>query len=299
MQCPLCGKTALVPIISGRDWLMQLPGTFAVWKCEDCSTFSQQPVPSEEMLIHHYPPQYGPYSTATGLANIAARNGLRRRERDVLSVHLSAGSILDIGCGPGMFLERMRRRGWECSGIELNSEIAERARAKFGLMVATGTLESAGVPNCAFDVVTLWDVLEHVRFPGRTMREIARVLRPGGWLIFRVPNPESTGARIFGRFWAGWDLPRHLWVAPQAAIETALRETGFHLRRTSNSTGRFSLVKESIRHTFREEIGAARIPGAMLSAAGWCLARVITAPYFAVSSVTGRGSLLTYFAQRI
>ncbi|MEO6061322.1 MAG: class I SAM-dependent methyltransferase [Thermoflexales bacterium] len=298
MQCELCGAVNSQPALKGGDRLMGVPGVFALRRCLACGTFGQDPVPGDDTLLSFYPLDYGPYQSGGILSRLGAESGLRRRERHVDSLKLNAGSLLDVGCATGLFLDRMRRRGWRCVGVEFNPKIAQRARDDFGLAVVTGTLETAQFPDAAIDLVTLWDVLEHVQSPRRTLLEIARVMRPGGWLVIRVPDPESLGAQIFGRFWAGWDLPRHLWIAPRTALERALGEAGFCLKRTSASSGRFSIFAASVRYTARDRIKSVWIANAIAFVANSLIARVLTAPYFSASGAMGHGSMLTYFAQR-
>lgn len=298
MQCEVCGGSESRPAISGSDRLMGVPGQFAMRRCLTCGAFGQFPMPSPDRVMEFYPLDYGPYQSGGVLAKFGTESGLRRRLRHVQSIHQEAGALLDVGCATGLFLERMTRRGWQVTGVEINPAIAQRARDAFGLLVHTGSVESAGLPDAAFDLVTLWDVLEHVPSPRQTLREIGRVLRPGGWLVFRVPNPESVGARIFGRFWAGWDMPRHLWIAPRSALDNALTSAGFRLARTSASTGRFALAALSVRYTARDMIKNDTLANAIASVAGSPVARLLTSPYFSISGALGRGSLLTYFAQR-
>jgi SAM-dependent methyltransferase len=298
MQCEVCGGTDSLPAFSGSDRLMGVPGQFAMRRCLTCGAFGQFPMPSPNRVMEFYPLDYGPYQSGGPLAKLGTESGLRRRMRHVQSLQLEAGALLDVGCATGLFLERMRRRGWQVAGVEMNPVIAKRARDAFGLYVYTGTLESGSFSDAAFDLVTLWDVLEHVPSPRQTLREIGRVLRPGGWLVFRVPNPESLGAQVFGRFWAGWDLPRHLWIAPRSALEPALSAAGFRLARTSASTGRFALAALGVRYTARHMIKKDKLANAIASVAGSLVARLLTSPYFSVSGALGHGSLLTYFAQR-
>lgn len=278
---------------------MGVPGQFALRRCVTCGAFGQFPMPTPDQIMAFYPLDYGPYQSGGALTSMGTESGLRRRLLHVKSLHQAAGTLLDVGCATGLFLERMRRNGWQVTGVEINPVIAERARDDFDLEVRTGTLESAGLPDAGFDLVTLWDVLEHMPSPRQTLREIGRVLRPGGWLVFRVPNPESWGARLFGRFWAGWDLPRHLWIAPRSALHLALSAAGFRLARTSASTGRFALAALSVRYTARDMIKQDTLASAVASVAGSPIARILTAPYFSISGALGRGSLLTYFAQRL
>lgn len=299
MQCEICGGLDMAPSFEGIDLLMDVPGKFAVSRCSSCGSYGQDPTPGEDALLHLYPEEYGPYQRGGLGTRIAKGNGLRRRVQHVMSVRKKVGTLLDVGCASGLFLDRMVKLGWDVSGVELNPRMAQRARDELGLTIFTGILEAARLPAQTYDVVTLWDVLEHVRSPRQTLREAARILRPGGWLVFRVPNPESLSARIFGRMWFGWELPRHLWVAPRAAMIRALLQAGLCLNRTSASSGRFAVLHGSIRNIVNERMGHTRLARVAVWLGGSAPARVLTAPYFAVSGALGQGSLLTYYSQKV
>jgi 2-polyprenyl-3-methyl-5-hydroxy-6-metoxy-1,4-benzoquinol methylase len=135
-----------------------------------------------------------------------------------------AGRLLDVGCGAGEFLARMRQIGWESQGVEPDPNAARHARDRFGLNVFCGTLAEAGIPDESFDAVTMSHVIEHVADPIGLMAECRRILKPGGRLVAVTPNTESLGRRIFGGAWYPWETPRHLMIfAPEHLQLTATR----------------------------------------------------------------------------
>ncbi len=92
----------------------------------------------------------------------------------------------------------MKERGWEALGIELNERAAAYARDRMGLDIITGNFLEADLPNHYFDVISLWDVLEHLPDPLPVLKKISQIIRPGGLLVLNLPNPESWEARRFG-----------------------------------------------------------------------------------------------------
>jgi SAM-dependent methyltransferase len=98
-------------------------------------------------------------------------------------------------------------------------------------------LEATEYPEDAFDVITLWDVLEHLPSPRSALEVFRRVLRPDGLLIFRIPNAESLDARLFGPYWAGWDLPRHYFAFEQVSAGRLLDQAGFKVLDVSYGGG--------------------------------------------------------------
>jgi SAM-dependent methyltransferase len=120
------------------------------------------------------------------------------------------GKVLDIGCGRGLLLNKLRERGWEPRGTELSEEAAAYARHKLNLPVTTEELRECRFPGEEFDLVILWHVLEHVQEPRAMLEEVSRILKPGGVLLVAVPNFGSYEARRTGPGWFHLDVPRHL-----------------------------------------------------------------------------------------
>lgn len=144
--------------------------------------------------------------------------------------------LLDIGCYTGVFLEVSQQAGWSAWGVE-PSHWAAHVAASRGLRVHRGTLRGAAFPDDFFDVVTLWDVIEHLPDPKATMKEVARVLRPGGLLVIHTINIASLTARLLGPRWP-WLMEMHLVYFSVRTLSRLLQETGFSVTQT-NSQGRF------------------------------------------------------------
>jgi 2-polyprenyl-3-methyl-5-hydroxy-6-metoxy-1,4-benzoquinol methylase len=121
-----------------------------------------------------------------------------------------AGRLLDFGCGGGAFLERMRRAGWQVTGLDISDALAKRVRGELGIPVLTGTLPHPELAEGSFDLITMWQSLEHVHDPLRVLSECHRLLAPGGRLLIAAPNMDSAAFRWCGAAWVGLDLPRHL-----------------------------------------------------------------------------------------
>ncbi|MBI4707539.1 MAG: class I SAM-dependent methyltransferase [Candidatus Omnitrophica bacterium] len=98
------------------------------------------------------------------------------------------GCILDVGCGVGIFLNLAKSSGWRTIGVELSKDACDYAKSKSGLEVLNSGIEEARFGENSFDVITLWNVLDHLRDPMSTLKELNRILRPGGIIVIRVPN---------------------------------------------------------------------------------------------------------------
>ena len=143
--------------------------------------------------------------------NIALKNKLNT----INSLQKSKGSILDIGAGTGDFLVVAKENGWQITGIEPSSKAKEIAINKGVFFVDNSSI----LENNAFDVITMWHVLEHVPDIENQIKELKRLLKPNGTILIAVPNFNSFDAQHYGQYWAAYDVPRHLWHFSKTAIQ--------------------------------------------------------------------------------
>jgi len=118
------------------------------------------------------------------------------------------GRALDVGCSSGSLLLKLREQGWDAKGVEV-AELPAQVAQGLGFDVHIGTLESSSFEERQFDAVFAMMVIEHVPDPIATLREIRRILAPGGLLVMSVPNFGCWERIVFGRYWRGLELPRH------------------------------------------------------------------------------------------
>lgn len=303
VKCAVCGAVNAEILFEGRDLWHGIEGRFPVRRCLDCGLIYLSPRPERAEIGRYYPDDYAPYH----LADSETPNWWRRwnqhyaqnkRARAIEARVAGRGKALDVGCASGGFLEALRRRGWEVAGVESNAVVAEHARASLGLDVFAGELEEAGFPENAFDLVTMWHVLEHVHDPLATLDEIARIIRPGGTLLLAIPDPDSLEARLFGRFWAGWDVPRHLHIFSRPLISRILCERGWQVSDVIYMTGRHWLFHLSLRHWAQAKISNPLVRRLLLAAAGSLPARLLTLPVFILLERLQKGSIMVLFAVR-
>jgi hypothetical protein len=143
-------------------------------------------------------------------------------------------------------LEFLKGEPWKLYGIEMYADCAKRAEANSGAQVFVGDILKAPFPPESFDVITCFDVLEHLYEPRQVMAKVMEWLRPGGIFYVSVPNIDSAAARIFKSYWYGLELPRHLFHYSPASLRYLAKSVG--LQEISLVTGRYALVGVSIRY---------------------------------------------------
>jgi SAM-dependent methyltransferase len=161
-------------------------------------------------------------------ASLAA--GLKREADCVRYMTLKGappGTLLDVGCGGGRFMSRMKRLGWNVEGIDFDEKATARITRRYGLKTYTGNLLACGLPDSCYDAITMSHAIEHLYEPERTLKECLRLLKPGGRLVVVTPNVESAGAALFGAYWRGWEPPRHLQLYSVKTLGSLLRRAGY------------------------------------------------------------------------
>ena len=174
-----------------------------------------------------------------------------------LAQYKQSGALLDLGCSSGSFLEFMRSESWKLYGVEMSAECARTAEERSEAQVFVGDILDAPFPRESFDVITCFDVLEHLYEPRRVMARVGEWLKPGGIFYVLVPNVDSAEARVFGSYWHGLELPRHLFHYSPASLKFLAESAG--LREVSLETRRNPAVGTSLRYVWDDVFGAVGI----------------------------------------
>ena len=152
---------------------------------------------------------------------IALKNKLK-----LINSQSTKGRILDIGAGVGDFLNVSKNNGWETIGIEPSDKAKAIAKNK-GVSFAESLSE---LESSSFDVITMWHVLEHVPDLENQIKELKRLIKPTGTVIIAVPNFKSYDAEYYGKFWAAYDIPIHLWHFSKTAIKKLFAKEDLELK---------------------------------------------------------------------
>jgi 2-polyprenyl-3-methyl-5-hydroxy-6-metoxy-1,4-benzoquinol methylase len=231
-NCPVCGSGKQDPFLSAKDHF--LTGEFfEIVKCSGCGFRFTNPRPEAGELGKYYQSEeYISHSDSRkGLfASVyqKVRNYTLGKKRNLVNKYSKKGEILDIGCATGQFLNTMASDGWGATGIEPDEKTRNNAISAYGLKVFPEE-KLHSFTEASFDVITMWHVLEHVSDLNGRMAEISKLLKPGGTVIIAVPNCESADAKKYKDFWAGYDLPRHLYHFTKSDIMRLAEKFGFEI----------------------------------------------------------------------
>lgn len=218
--CPVCEVDSAGPATERlSDRRKGLPGRWEVVKCSACGTLFIDPMPSDAELSSYYS-AYTKESEVVLQTGIGSKVPALRRAYHLISGDIDprdfvavpdGGKVLDYGSGGGTYLSYFHTRGVDIVGAEI-SDVMIAACSNAGLQICrVESFDEIPFPDGEFDVVYLMQVFEHLRNPRRFMRELSRVLKPGGALYLAVPNASSRWRRFFGTNWvSGWFAPFHL-----------------------------------------------------------------------------------------
>jgi glycosyltransferase involved in cell wall biosynthesis/2-polyprenyl-3-methyl-5-hydroxy-6-metoxy-1,4-benzoquinol methylase len=221
--CHVCEGTRIYYLFSSAD--------YRVVRCEDCGLIFLNPQPSDEELGQIYGVDYF-LGSETEEGRRLAREIKQATAKSYLAEiaryrGAAVGRILEVGCGEGDFLELAEVSGWTVTGIEYSPAACERARSriKSGKIVC-GELQGAQLGAEQFDLCVISDVIEHVRSPLNFLREIHRVLKPGGVLFVATPSTDSWSARLLKQKWMEFKA-EHVTYFDRQTLHTALFKSGF------------------------------------------------------------------------
>jgi 2-polyprenyl-3-methyl-5-hydroxy-6-metoxy-1,4-benzoquinol methylase len=207
-------------------------------RCAGCGLIYVNPRPSAEDLARQYDrgyfhcsePTFGGYEDYEGDRAEIARTFARRWKQLAPWAGVPSPRLLDVGCATGIFLEVARAAGCPGEGLDL-SEYALAVTREKGFAARRGTLEEAAFPAESFDVVSMWDLIEHVTDPAALLAECRRVLRPGGLLAISTPDAGSLLARVLGSRWLGFrSIDEHLYFFSRLTMSAMLETAGFEVR---------------------------------------------------------------------
>ena len=230
-QCNLCGNEEHLLLI--RKYSYKPDKSFNIIRCRNCGLISISPQPSRQELKKHYSFDSG-YHLSLKSKKVQKKKIKQFRKRLMLiKKYKKTGKLLDIGCSTGLFLDIAKKDGWAVQGIEFSKDTSEIARQK-GLDIFTGDLLE--FEDKKFDVITMWDVIEHTQNPSEILKKAGSMLDENGLLFIITPNASGVLPKLayflFGKTikeWAHPEPPGHLFQFSKATLKKMLNKNNFKI----------------------------------------------------------------------
>lgn len=283
VACDYCGSSETSFSLAVQDTRYHLPGDYTIVRCKNCGLVYTSPRPTSQSIGDAYPATYHAFTVGEGAISAEDNTSRSAKLRDqvasafywhkarysflqkiILSPvyvysklnHMtlmpplpsSGGRVLDIGCGAGRNLYRLKGRGWSVIGIEPDAAAAERARTLLdGSEIHVGILSDVSFEPASFDMILVSHVLEHVHNPLETLRRIFDLLKPGGFLLILVPNFNCVERKLTNQNWEQMDMPRHLYFYEPKTLRRYLEETGFRVNAVQATSEAWAFRKSVLR----------------------------------------------------
>lgn len=294
-SCPLCQSSNLTAYLRAPDRFHLREQTYQLVRCASCSLVWLDSPPRPEEMSYHYGTDYHRVVVESVEADLQKR--WRHPRQRVLQM-CQSGALLDIGCSSGGFLRTLKSKEWELYGIEISPNEAAMATESTGAQVFVGDILDAPFAPQTFDVITALHAMEHVYRPQEVIRRAWEWLKPGGILYLQIPNIDGLEAHIFGSYWFGLELPRHLHHFSPKSLRRLAASADFE--EVLVSTLPDCYVEKSFRYIVDNVLmktGVRRIPLALATGAPsipWRVVRKsfrlgVLLPFRRLSAAVGRG----------
>ncbi|QPC84319.1 class I SAM-dependent methyltransferase [Phototrophicus methaneseepsis] len=225
-RCNLCGYRETQPFCpqNGRGLV----------QCQNCGLVyvGQQPDPEELYALYGETYFHNDESGEVGYTNyIKDEKNIRKtvnRRFDHIEKFVQPGKMIDIGCAMGFFIDEASKRGWQVEGMDVSHFAVEYVKERFGHNVYQGSLDTLELEEGAYDLVTMYDVIEHVPDPKAYMMRVASLLRSGGIFELATPDVDSIPAKLTGKRWIGYKLSEeHVYYFSVNTLRQMLDYAGF------------------------------------------------------------------------
>jgi len=234
VNCARCGGWDADQVIQTPDYELHIDAPFEVSLCRNCGHIYTSVRPDYTTLFSKfYPDDYLCYGGQSGIAGFMDRIRMERQAAQRAEMvkkfvgQQSPVKLLEVGCATGEFIKTCRRRfGWEVAGIEPNRQLSD-ALNREEYLIFPSTLEDAEISAEHYDVVSLFNVLEHLWDSVYSLKRINRLLKPGGLVVAEIPDFDSPSRKRFGKHWFLYHLPRHLSHFTKKNLTSLMNECGF------------------------------------------------------------------------
>jgi len=231
IKCPICSSGYTELKIVSKDYLV-LKGDseeFSVYFCNDCHNGFSFPYMTNTELNKHYPDDYNCYSSHKGLSGYIQKFKSGHDVKIIEKFLKNTGKeLFEVGSGSGLFLSLLSKKGFKISGLEPSSSGVKYAKDHFGIELDHCFFEDFITDN-KHDMLIAFHVLEHFTDPVSALRKMKTMIKEGGLLYMKVPRLDSWPAKLYGKYWHGYDLPRHRTHFTKNGLIGLLKKEGFEI----------------------------------------------------------------------
>ncbi|HRG69390.1 MAG TPA: class I SAM-dependent methyltransferase [Saprospiraceae bacterium] len=255
-SCPICNLEQFEDYLKIKDH--SISGEyFKLLKCSSCQFILTSPRPDDEQLGKYYQSkEYISHSdTNIGIVNKIyriIRNYTLKQKIELIKNLNQQPNLIDIGSGAGYFLDACQKAGFNGFGIEPDETTRAGSISKFNIQVFDESYLNQ-IPESSIDLISMWHVLEHVPALNQRLQEIYKILKPNAYLIIAVPNCSSFDSKHYKEYWAGYDVPRHLWhFTPNTIIKLLSQHSFMHIKTLPMYFDSYyvSMLSEKYKHNF-------------------------------------------------
>lgn len=234
ISCPICSCNHYTRVLKTKDFRLKTSkDNFFIVACSQCRFKFLNPRPKEISIAKYYPDDFNKKGRAFYdqflyyLFGLAQKNAIKT----IFKKYKKEGRVLDIGCGNGTFLLSMQQNGYDVWGTELNACAKKYAPDTLQGRILYKKLEDCRFPEKSFDIITMFQSLEHFFNLKSILEEVRRILKDNGILYICVPNSDFFESRLFGKYCYNLEAPRHLYFFTRESLNSLLLKNGFQMKR--------------------------------------------------------------------
>lgn len=225
--CKVCGSKSVI--------LVSLIGNKKIWRCQNCLLEWRAVFPSgrelkkiyandyfsQEKKINRGYPDYDLFTKSFQKYFLFQFKKLQKYFPD-------GGTLIDVGCGPGMFLNEAKIKGFEVLGVDISAQAVKQARERYRIKVKLGTLEKINFGKTKADIITCFQTFEHMAYPLKFLQKAHQILKPSGLMLLTTPDTACFWRKILGKSWFSYRHQEHLYFWQKKPLGLALKKVKFN-----------------------------------------------------------------------
>lgn len=225
MKCCLCGSISVVFFLKAKKRILE--------KCLECNSIYVRDNLDDKNIDKEDSEKFvREYLNEKKLYEDYFNNKLALLEK-----YKKPGTILDIGCGAGVFMQSANAKGWLVTGVDASRAVKKYARG-LKMEVKFGKIENIGFKDESFDVITMFQTIEHIGNPLSVVMKVRKLLKPGGIFLMTTPDENGFMARLMGKRWFGYRNIEHLFFYNTTSFRSLLKIAGFNKIKIEKEAGR-------------------------------------------------------------